>query len=259
MSVEVAPSLEHEAANLSVVMPVYNEAGVIEGIVEDLERELQPLVGNLEVIAVDDASTDETPRILERLAQDRPWLRVEHATENAGHGPSVMRGLGLARAAWVFQIDSDAQFAIGDFALLWTKRDECDVALGVRVHRQDPLHRLVLSGSVQVAISLLARRRVRDANTPFRLLRKTTWSDLERFMGPGTLAPNIFVTLGAAVRGWTIAEVPVTHLPRERGTSSLRALRLVRFSLRGLLQLVAFRYRLARTRTPVVLPADGRS
>jgi dolichol-phosphate mannosyltransferase len=240
--------------DLSVVMPVYNEAAVIETLVEDLERELLPLVEELEVIVVDDASTDDTPSILGRLARDRPWLNVHRAEQNAGHGPSVIRGLGLARAEWVFQIDSDGQFVVGEFPLLWSRRHECDLALGVRARRHDPVHRLLLSRAVRFATSLLAGRRVRDANTPFRLLRRAVWADLEAFMGPTTLAPNVFVTLGAAVRGWRIAEIPVSHLPRERGTSSLRALRLVRFSLRGLGQLVAFRYRLGRAPAPAQLP-----
>jgi glycosyltransferase involved in cell wall biosynthesis len=243
--------------DLSVVVPVYNEAGGIEALVEDLGRELTPRAENLEVIVVDDASTDETPRILERLARERPWLRVERPERNAGHGPAVVRGLRLARAEWVFQIDSDGQFVVAEFARLWDRRDSADLVLGVRTQRNDPLHRLLLSRTVRIATSLLAGRRIRDANTPFRLLRRAVWTDLEGLIGPEALAPNILVTLGAAVRGWRIADVPVTHLPRERGVSSLRALRLVRFSLRGLGQLVGYRYRLARAPARVRVSAEG--
>ena len=85
------------------------------------------------------------------------------------------------------------------------------------------------------------------SNTPFRLVRRAVWDDLRPLIDPATLAPNILVSLGATVRGRRVVEVPVTHLPRETGTVSLRTLKLVRFSLRGLAQLVAFRVRLART------------
>jgi hypothetical protein len=54
------------------------------------------------------------------------------------------------------------------------------------------------------------------------------------------------VTLGAARRGWHVVEVPVTHLPRAHGTSTLRSLRLVSFSLRGLRELLSFDQRLRR-------------
>jgi dolichol-phosphate mannosyltransferase len=252
---QVTPLMRHHGgrtavADLSVVVPVYNEAGVIEDLIRDLERELVPLVGNLEVIVVDDASTDDTARILERLARRLPWLDVQCADRNAGHGPSVIRGLDRASAEWIFQIDSDGQFDVADFAQLWKRRDEFDLALGVRAQRRDPAHRLLLSRVVRLATSLLAGRRIRDANTPFRLLRRAVWTDLGPRMAPDTLAPNIFVTVGAALRGWRTCEIPVTHLPRERGTSSLRAFRLLRFSLRGLMQLVAFRQHLTHAPAP---------
>lgn len=240
---------------LSVVVPVYNEADVIETLVRDLERELVPLFGDFEAIIVDDASTDETPRILERLERDRPWLHIHRSDRNRGHGPSVIVGLRLSQADWIFQTDSDGQFLVSEFETLWDRREECDLALGVRAQRRDPLHRLLLSRLVRLAASLLAGRGIRDVNTPFRLLRRTTWEDLDALVGPDALAPNILVSLGAAVRGWRMLEMPVTHLPRERGTSTLRAVRLVRFSLRGLGQLIVFRLRLARApeRAPVVL------
>lgn len=245
------------ACELSVIVPVYNEAATIERLVAELGEEADRLVSRFEVIVVDDASTDETPRILGRLAADRPWLDVRRSPLNAGHGPSVVRGLDLASAEWVFQIDSDGQFVVPDLARLWELRAELDLALGIRAQRKDPLHRLVLSRVVGLASSLLAGRRLRDANTPFRLLRRSVWAELRPLIDAGTLAPNVFVSVGASVRGRRVAEVPVTHLPRERGTASLRSLRLVRFSLRGLGQLVVFRYRLARMRPS--LPAAAGS
>jgi dolichol-phosphate mannosyltransferase len=244
-------------ADLSVVVPVYNEAGSIETLVRDFERELVPLLDSVEVIVVDDASTDETPQILARLAAERPWLDVQHAERNGGHGASVMRGLRRASAEWIFQIDSDGQFVVAEFPLLWERRSDADLVLGVRAERHDPTHRLLLTRVVRLAASLLAGRRIRDVNTPFRLLRRSLWSELEPQIAPDTLAPNILVTLGAAVRGRRMVSVPVTHLARERGTSTLRALRLVRFSLRGLGQLVAFRYRLARSPASDGVPAGG--
>ena len=238
---------------LSVVVPVYNEEGAIETLVDDLGTVLTPLFPDLEVIVVDDASTDGTPAILERLARERPWLHVERAAANAGHGPSVVRGLELARAEWVFQIDSDGQFIVAELPLLWARRDEGDVVLGVRENRRDPTHRLLLSRVVRLASSLLVGARMRDVNTPFRLVRRAVWEDLRPVIGPSTLGPNIFVAVGAKVRGWRVVELPATHRPRVTGTGSLRALRLIRFSLRALGQLLAFRVRLRR------LPARPRT
>jgi dolichol-phosphate mannosyltransferase len=244
---------------LSVVMPVYNEAAVIEPLVMELERELVGALGEaeIEVIVVDDCSTDATADILVRLAHDRNWLTVDRARVNAGHGPSVLRGLRSAAGDWIFQLDSDGQFLVEDFHTLWRLRDEADLLLGVRVTRHDPAHRLVLSRIIRLAVSLLARRKLRDANSPFRLLRRELWEDLDPLIGERVLAPSIMVSLGAARRAWRIREFPVTHLARAHGPSSLRSLRLFSFSLAGLRELLAFHRRLEREQTRVPVVARG--
>lgn len=240
---------------LSVVMPVYNEAEVIERLVLELEQEIVSGLPDVELIVVDDRSTDDTGAILDRLAQARSWLAVEHASANAGHGPSVLRGLRQARGNWIFQLDSDGQFKVADFWKLWALRTDADLVLGVRASRQDPTHRLVLSRIIALAVSALARRRLRDANVPFRLIRRELWDDLDPLIGPAALAPSILVSIGAARRLWRLVETPVIHLPRAGGSSSLRAWRLVSFSLRGLRELIAFQGQLRRQpkRVPLVV------
>jgi dolichol-phosphate mannosyltransferase len=242
---------------LSVVMPVYNESAVIETLVRDLEREL--VIGlheeRVQVIVIDDASTDQTGSILERMAEDRPWLTVERAQVNAGHGPSVVRGLRRASGEWIFQLDSDGQFLVAEFQILWAARGEADLVLGVRKHRRDAGHRILLSRIIARTVSLLAGRRLRDPNVPFRLVRKELWEDLEPLIGESALAPSIMVSLGAVRRSWRVREVPVTHLPRAAGSSTLRAWRLLSFCLAGLRDLLAFYRRLRREQARIPLVA----
>jgi dolichol-phosphate mannosyltransferase len=240
--------------DLSVVVPAYNEEAEIEALVLDLERDVVGRYGDVEVIVVDDCSTDATPLILDGLTESRQWLTVVHAERNAGHGPSVVAGLERATGAWIFQLDSDRQFVVAELAELWRVREEADLVLGVRVERRDPRHRILLSAAVRLVVSILAGRRLQDANVPFRVFRRELWDELRPLIGPETLAPSIFLVVGAAVRGRRIVEVPVTHLPRAGGTSTLRAWRLVSFSLRGLRQLLAFRRELRRSR-----PLPGRT
>jgi glycosyltransferase involved in cell wall biosynthesis len=233
-------------SSLSIVMPVYNEAAVIESIVLELERQVVRRLPDVELFVVDDCSTDGTAGVLDRLAGEREWLVVDHAARNAGHGPSVVRGLRRTGGAWIFQLDSDGQFEVADFWKLWDARAEADLMLGVRVDRRDPVHRLVLSRVVALAVTALARRQLRDANVPFRLIRRELWEDLDPLLPPSTLAPSILVALGAVARGWRVAQIPVRHLPRAGGSSTLRSIRLVSFSLRGLRELLAFQQELKR-------------
>jgi dolichol-phosphate mannosyltransferase len=234
---------------LSVVVPVWNEEATIGTLVEELDAQLSNWVEGVEIIVVDDASTDGTPAILASLAHERSRVRIIRSHENRGHGPSVLRGLAEASGDWVFHVDSDGQFVVSEFPELWERRYQFDLVLGRRVHRHDPVHRLVLSRVVAVAVSLLAGRRLRDPNVPFRLLRRTLWEDIRPFVAAGSLAPSILIAAGGVVRGWRVVEVPVSHRARPAGHSTLRALRLLWFSARGLGQLLQFRLRL-RAATP---------
>jgi glycosyltransferase involved in cell wall biosynthesis len=238
--------VERLSESLSIVVPVWNEEGVIGDLLTEIVQEVDGRFESVEIIVVDDASTDATPQILDGLGDLGGRLQVLRSERNRGHGPAVLHGLRHAQGDWILQLDSDGQFVVSEFWSLWDRRADADLVLGNRTHRRDPVHRLVLSRLVSIMVSVLAGRRLRDPNVPFRLLRRSLWTDLARLVPKEALAPSILVTLGASVRGYRVAEVPVSHLGRRRGESSLRSFRLLRFSLRGLLQLIAFRYTLHR-------------
>ncbi|MGH3066606.1 MAG: glycosyltransferase family 2 protein [Gaiellaceae bacterium] len=242
--------MERLSESLCVVIPVWNEEGVIGDLLAEIDREVRDRFEQIEIVVVDDASTDATPAILAGLGDFGGRLHVLRSDRNRGHGPSVLLGLQRARGDWILQLDSDGQFVVAELWSLWERREDADLVLGVRLHRHDPAHRLVLSRIVSTVVSLLAGSRLRDPNVPFRLVRRSLWDDLSHLVPQDALAPSILVALGASVRGYRVVEAPVSHRPRTRGRSSLRSLRLVRFSLRGLVQLVVFRYSLHRAPGP---------
>jgi dolichol-phosphate mannosyltransferase len=230
--------------SLSVVLPAYNEAPGIEDVILQLEREIVSRLEGVEVIVVDDASTDETPQILDRLAMRRPWLRIENAPVTRGHGPTIFRAIESSVGEWVFQIDSDGQCVISDFWALWNYRLDAPLILGVRRPRHDPRHRIALSHVVRLVVKGLTGQRIEDPNVPFRLFRRQLWDELRTVIGADALAPSILFSAGTAVGGHSIVQVPVAHLPRPYRRSSLRSIHLIVFALRGLAQLLAFRRRL---------------
>jgi dolichol-phosphate mannosyltransferase len=233
--------------SLSVVMPAWNEEAAIAAVLGSLERELAGRrFENIEVIVVDDASTDRTRELLAKQASAGGPLRVLRNERNLGHGPSVVRGLRASRGEWILQLDSDGQFALAELWDLWARRAEADLVLGVRVDRNDPRHRLLLTRGVSAVVSLLAQRRLRDPNVPFRLFRRALLDDVEPLLAEDALAPSILISLAAAVRGWRIVEMPVSHLAGGSRPSALRSWRLIRFSVRGLFELLRFRLTLAR-------------
>src|SRR5215467_7768806 len=97
-------------AFLSIVLPVYGVAGYLE---ECLDSILDQTGADIEVIAVDDASTDGSAAILDRYAARDTRLRVMHLAENVGLGPARNIGLAEATGEYVWFVDSDDYLAPG--------------------------------------------------------------------------------------------------------------------------------------------------
>ena len=205
---------------LTVVMPCYNEGEILERTVREWHAIAERVPGG-RVLVVDDASTDDTPAILSRLRDELPVLDVVRAEVNRGHGPTVVDGLCRACTEWVFHTDSDLQIPSEEFWSLWELRDDADFVLGVRRNRADGAFRKMISTGARWVNVLLWRVRVRDANCPFKLMRREPLAAIVEQLPQDLFAPMIAIAVLARVRGYRVREVQVTHLPRPGGTQSL--------------------------------------
>jgi glycosyltransferase involved in cell wall biosynthesis len=226
-----------------VVMPVYNEADCIEAVCREWIDEVQRR-GHL-LLVVDDGSRDETPALLTSLSGKTPALRVLRQA-NGGHGSAVLRGYREALntgCTWLFQVDSDRQFRASDFERLWSRREESDFILGRRADRQDPLYRRVLSKAHRVLLRLVFGATPQDPNVPYRLMRAEVLRRLIEYVPPATFAPNVLLAVLALRAGYPPLNIPVQHLPRAAGESTIRVAKIVRLCALCAGQLVRFRLR----------------
>src|ERR1700683_4943118 len=96
-------------ALISVVLPVFNEAEVLEELHDRVHRTLARCGSGQEIIFVNDGSTDETAEKLDALAKRHRHVRVIHFARNFGHQPAIQAGLAHARGDAVVLMDSDMQ------------------------------------------------------------------------------------------------------------------------------------------------------
>ena len=217
---------------LSVVMPVYNEEGAIEAVFDEWTSVLDALVGDYEIRAYDDGSRDGSSRILQRAAAANPRI-VALTHTNRGHGPTLMRGYLEARGEWIFQTDSDGEMPASEFPALWERRHEFDFILGGREGRHSPAHRKILTGGSRIVTAALFGRRVRDVNSPYRLMRGSWLRRQIARIPPAAAVPNIILSGLAARTGARILELPVRHTNRRSGATSLNLKRISRLALRA--------------------------
>ncbi|WP_055550261.1 glycosyltransferase family 2 protein [Streptomyces sp. NBRC 110028] len=239
---------------LAIVMPARNEEGCIR---QTLDEWLNVLSSSgltsekaVQVIVIDDGSTDRTTAILAELAAADPRIRFVRQT-GIGHGPSVVNGYRLALdsgAEHIFQVDSDNEFDPYEFPKIWQHRDRAPFVFGCRVRRSTPPSRRFISLSLRLLLKFLFRVRIPDSNVPYRLMNRYYLGFAVENIPPGVFIPNVCIAILAHILQVPVIHVPITHRKRTTGKVSIVSWRLVRACLQCLGQLLAWRLRFRRIR-----------
>lgn len=221
---------------LTVVCPAYNEEGAIRETVREVVECIGAIVPNFELLVMNDGSRDRTGQLLDELAATQPALRVVHQS-NAGHGPSIRRGMEQARGEWIFLIDSDRQMSLAHFHKLWAAAQTVDGVFAFRHNRDDPTIRLLLTRVVSFVVQVCFGRQLKDLNVPYKLLRKDVWLRCRSYIPENTLAPSLFLSIICQRKRIMIRQLPVPHRPRTTGVISIRRWKLFKFCAKGFGQL----------------------
>jgi glycosyltransferase involved in cell wall biosynthesis len=207
---------------LTFFFPAYNEE---ENVAETVSRaldEIGPLVdGSIEVLVVDDGSTDRTPELADALAADDPRVRVHHQ-ENRGYGGALRAGFENARGQLIGFSDGDLQFDLREMSRLLERLADAsrpvDAVIGSRMKRRDPPHRIFIAKTYNAIVSVLFGLRVRDIDCAMKLFRREVFDGLRLETDSPFLSAELLIKLRA--RGERMAQVGVTHYPRAAGTNT---------------------------------------
>jgi glycosyltransferase involved in cell wall biosynthesis len=199
---------------LSAVVPVYNERGNLDMLIEELMREFRRLGSSFEIILVDDGSQDGSADILDRAASDRPELHVLHLERNAGQAAALAAGFGAARGEYLVTLDGDLQNDPADIARLLEWVPQYDMVVGIRSRRQDtPLRRLSSRVANRVRSAVLGDGIV-DTGCSLKVFRRELALALPHFKGMHRFLPAL-----AMLEGATVKQIPVRHRSRRAGTT----------------------------------------
>lgn len=209
---------------LSVVIPAYNEETNIRlGALDKVSRYMESREHDLEVILVDDGSTDGTPKLLEEYARGNPGFRVIH-NPHQGKAATVITGSLAARGDIVLFTDLDQATPLSEVEKLlpWCAKG-FDVVIGSRSGRREgaPLTRIAMArGFMMLRSILLGLNGLTDTQCGFKAFRQSVARDIFgrlKLYGDGHVVQGSMVTAGFDIEvlflakklGYKIKEVPV--------------------------------------------------
>lgn len=224
---------------LTFFFPAYNEEENLEETVRRALEQIAPLVdGSLEVLVVDDGSTDRTPQLADALAAADSRVVVHHQP-NRGYGGALKAGFANARGALICFSDGDLQFDLSEMRLLLDRLDDprrpVDAVIGYRIKRRDPPHRIFIAKTYNAVVSAAFRLRVRDIDCAMKLFRRQVFDGLRLDSEGPFLSAELLIKLRA--RGGRMAQVGVNHYPRVAGTNTGASFRKILRTLRDLAKL----------------------
>ena len=210
---------------ISVIIPLYNEAPNVPDLYRELTAALQDHGRSYELILIDDGSTDDTFRALAQLHAQDPHVCVVRFRRNFGQTAAFVAGFSRARGRVVVTSDGDLQNDPRDIPALLDKLSEGnDIVCGWRQNRKDPwLSRRVPSMLANWLISVTTGVKLHDYGCSLKAFRSEVVKPLRLYGEMHRFIPAI-----ASERGVQIAELVVNHRPRRFGASKYGLSRTVR-------------------------------
>ena len=221
-----SPDPDAHAPSISIVIPVYNEAGSIRELYARTVESLDAASRTFELIFIDDGSTDATFAELERIHAADGRVRAVRLKRNFGQHSAMHAGLVRARGEIFVTMDGDLQNAPEDMPMLIDAVESgADVASGTRAARRDSWGRTLPSRVINGMLRRFTCVDISDFGCAFNAYRRGAIEPMLGAIGKQKFTKALVLSSGASV-----VEVNVTHSPRA-GRSRYSPLRLTRLAL----------------------------
>ena len=221
------------------VMPAYNEEANIEEVIKQWHPVCEKINAEgqeAKLVIANDGSQDQTFAIMQQLQSKYKYFEPLDKP-NSGHGGTVLYLYRYAieqGAKYVFQTDSDGQTLPEEFWQMWENREKYDFQIGTRGGRQDGASRVFVTKTLRLVVWLMFHVWVKDANTPFRLLKVEKLKPILDVIPQDYNLANVAVSAIAVQWNYNIGWYPITFRPRQGGVNSINMKRIFKIGVKAL-------------------------
>jgi glycosyltransferase involved in cell wall biosynthesis len=197
-----------KSRRVSIVVPAYNEKGSIARTIEEINDAIKDRDDILEVIVVDDGSTDGTAEI----AKQNPSVKVIQHSQNRGYGASLKTGIRHAGGEIILIIDADSTYPIEEIPLLLSHMDAYDMVVGARTSKDVKIQpiRKPAKWFLSKLANYLSGTKIPDLNSGFRAFDKEIALKFFNIL-PDQFSFTTTITLGMICSGYTIKYEPIAY------------------------------------------------
>jgi len=219
---------------LSIIVPVFNEKDSLEPLHEEIAEVADAHRLDIEVIFVDDGSTDGSWDAIGRIAAKDPRVRGLRFRRNFGKAAALTAGFDEAAGEFLLTMDADLQDDPHEIPHFLAKIDGgLDVVSGWKKVRHDPWTKVLPSRVFNWMVRAMTGVSLHDHNCGMKCYRREVFDEVRLY---GEL--HRFVPVLAAARGFRLGELVIQHRPRRFGRSKYGGARFVK----GFLDLLTVRF-----------------
>ena len=235
----------------SIVVPIYNDGALARDFCREVERTFTEFLGkkelheDLEVLFVDDGSSNDSPALLKKVCDEFPFARAALLARNVGQHVAISAGYQLARGDYVAMLNVDqedppSQLIVLIEALEKDVDDNYDIAGGLYAKRDVPFLSSITSRLFHVFLNRLTGYDTPTNSSTIRVMKRRAVDTYNSLKERARYLPGLEMWLG-----FRYVRVPVIHQPRTVGTSSYNFRRRLRMAIASIISFSDFPLRLA--------------
>ena len=225
---------------ISIIVPMKNEAKNCEPLAKAISETAKRNRWPIEAILVNDASTDNTKEVLEKLAKKYRFIKPIHRKPPSGPGRALRDGFMSAKGDVIVTMDGDLSHDPKEMPKLIAKLKDADIVCGSRSveggKAQMQKSRVIISGLYKFIFRTLIGIPVKDFTSGYRAYRKEAIDSLK--LDAKMFGIYVEIPIKAHIKGFKFAEVPITYHKRIHGKTNLNYLKqgpeYTKYALAGL-------------------------